>query len=149
MLGAIGTVQESLDCLPRSHRDADAVLRVLRRTADDGETRVADYDEVRTTIQVDRLHHHLAQHEELLDGRARTLLEWDDRHHGNLGESVLAYLEAFGNVAEGARRINVHPNTLRYRVRKACDVSGVDLADPEQRLMLQLQLAALRLSPAT
>lgn len=149
VLAAVGTVQESLDGLPRSHRDADAALRVLRRTTADGVTRVADYDEVRTAVQVDRLCHHLTQHEDLLDGQARTLLQWDRRHHGNLGASVLAYLDAFGNVSEGARQINVHPNTLRYRVRKACDVSGLDLSDPEQRLMMQLQLTTLRLSPTT
>lgn len=143
VLAAVGTTQESLDGLPRSHRDADAALRVLRRTTADGATRVVDFDDVRPAIQIDRLCHHLAQHEDLLEGHARTLLEWDSRHHASLGESVLAYLDAFGNVAEGAQRINVHPNTLRYRVRKACDVSGLDLSDPEQRLMLHLQLTAL------
>lgn len=150
VLAAIGTTQGSLDGLPRSHRDADAVLRVLRRTTADGVTRTAGYDDVRTTIQLDRLHHHLAEHEDLLAGRAKALLQWDERHRGDLAESVLAYLDAFGNVVEGAQRIHVHPNTLRYRVRKACEICGLDLTDPEQRLMMQLQLATLRgLSPST
>lgn len=144
VLAAVGSVRATLDGLPRSHRDADAVLRVLRRTTPDGSTRTADYAEVRTTIQVDRLHHHLAQHDDLLAGQAQTLLQWDDRHRGSLADSVLAYLDAFGNVAEGARRIHVHPNTLRYRVRKAGEICGLDLTDADQRLMMQLQLVALR-----
>ena len=146
VLAAVGPVQHSLGGLPRSGRDADAALQVVRRQVTDGSTRVVGVDEVRTTIQVDRLHHHLNRHADLLEGPVRALRDWDRRHGGELGESVLAYLEAFGNVAQAARRTHVHPNTLRYRVRKATEISGLDLDDPDQRLMAQLQLAALRLS---
>jgi DNA-binding PucR family transcriptional regulator len=146
VLAAVGTVQPTLEGLPRSARDADAALRALRRQGTSEGTRVVAFDEVRTTIQLDRLLHHLGRHADLLEGRVRVLRDWDQRNDGELAESLLAYLEAFGNVAEGARRIHVHPNTLRYRVRKACAVSGMDLDDPEQRLMAHLQLAALRLS---
>ena len=124
----------------QSGRDADAALRVLRRRVTNEETRLVAFDEVRTTIQSDRLLHHLGQRPDLLEGRVRVLCEWDQRHGADLAESLLAYLDAFGNVSEGARRIHVHPNTLRYRVRKACAVSGMDLGDPEQRLMAHLQL---------
>jgi hypothetical protein len=146
VLAAVGTVQPTLEGLPRSARDADAALRALRRQGTSEGTRVVAFDEVRTTIQLDRLLHHLGRHADLLEGRVRVLRDWDRRNDGELAESLLAYLEAFGNVAEGARRIHVHPNTLRYRVRKACAVSEMDLDDPEQRLMAHLQLAALRLS---
>ncbi|MFG2587966.1 helix-turn-helix domain-containing protein [Streptomyces sp. NPDC048438] len=39
--------------------------------------------------------------------------------------------------------LNVHPNTLRYRVRKAVALSGISVDDPDQRLvaMLRLRLA--------
>jgi DNA-binding PucR family transcriptional regulator len=36
--------------------------------------------------------------------------------------------------------LNIHPNTVRYRVRRAADVSGVDFEDPAQRILTQLQL---------
>jgi hypothetical protein len=146
VLAAVGTVQPTLEGLPQSARDADAALRALRRQVRDEETRVVAFDEVRTTIQLDRLLHDVGQRPDLLEGRVRVLREWDQRNGGELAESLLAYLEAFGNVSQGARRVHVHPNTLRYRVRKACAVSGMDLDDPEQRLMAHLQLAALRLS---
>ncbi|MDN5856215.1 MAG: helix-turn-helix domain-containing protein, partial [Actinomycetia bacterium] len=140
VLAAVGTIGDSLEHLSRSHRDAEAVLRVLRRRTPDGQTRIADFDEVRTAIQIDRLHHLMTEHPDLLDGHARVLLSWDERHGGNLAESVRAYLGAFGNVAEAAERTHVHPNTLRYRVRKACKIADLDLTDPEQRLITQLQL---------
>jgi DNA-binding PucR family transcriptional regulator len=53
---------------------------------------------------------------------------------------VLAYLDAFGDVRSAAKLLHVHPNTLRYRVRRAAEVTGIDLDDPLQRLFAQLQL---------
>jgi DNA-binding PucR family transcriptional regulator len=57
-----------------------------------------------------------------------------------LAESVLAWLDAFGDVRAAAERLHVHPNTLRYRVRRAEHLTGLDLGSPEQRLLAMLQL---------
>jgi hypothetical protein len=37
----------------------------------------------------------------------------------------------------------VHPNTFRYRLRRLTEVSGINLADPEQRFAAMLQLRAV------
>jgi DNA-binding PucR family transcriptional regulator len=34
----------------------------------------------------------------------------------------------------------VHANTFRYRLRRVTEVSGIDLADPEQRFATMLEL---------
>ncbi|MGW6396078.1 helix-turn-helix domain-containing protein [Streptomyces sp. NPDC055103] len=54
------------------------------------------------------------------------------------------YLDGFGGVSRPAETLDVHRHTLRYRVRKAVALSGIDIDDPDQRLvaMLQLRLAA-------
>jgi DNA-binding PucR family transcriptional regulator len=41
-----------------------------------------------------------------------------------------------------ARRLNVHVNTLLYRVQRARDLTGRDLDDPDVRLALALALRA-------
>ncbi|WP_151769613.1 PucR family transcriptional regulator [Streptomyces abyssomicinicus] len=73
-----------------------------------------------------------------------TLVAHDAEHGTELARSLRLYLDAFGDVGPVAAALNVHPNTLRYRVRKAAAVSGLDLDDPEHRLaaMLQLRLPA-------
>ncbi|MEU6159008.1 helix-turn-helix domain-containing protein [Streptomyces sp. NPDC047130] len=74
-----------------------------------------------------------------------TALVAQDAEHGTeLARSLRLYLDAFGDVGPVAEILNVHPNTLRYRVRKAAAVAGLDLDDPEHRLaaMLQLRLPA-------
>ncbi|XVV35691.1 helix-turn-helix domain-containing protein [Streptomyces sp. CA-100214] len=64
-----------------------------------------------------------------------------DREQGtDLARSLLLYLDAFGDVGAVAQRLNVHPNTLRYRVRRAVALTGIDLDDPEHRLAAALQL---------
>ncbi|MFZ3595583.1 helix-turn-helix domain-containing protein [Streptomyces sp. BH104] len=64
-----------------------------------------------------------------------------DRDQGtDLARSLLLYLDAFGDVTAVAKRLNVHPNTLRYRVRRAVALTGLDLDDPEHRLAATLQL---------
>ncbi|WP_320780197.1 helix-turn-helix domain-containing protein [Streptomyces sp. CRN 30] len=92
---------------------------------------------------------------ELLDGAphvrfpAVAALVVRDREHGtDLARSLLLYLDAFGDVAAVAQRLNVHPNTLRYRVRRAVALTGLDLDDPEHRLAATLQLRLDLRAPA-
>ena len=37
-----------------------------------------------------------------------------------------------------ARELNIHPNTVRYRVRRAAEVSGLSFANPTERLLTHL-----------
>jgi DNA-binding PucR family transcriptional regulator len=82
-------------------------------------------------------------------GPLRTLIERDTRQNTQLVETLRAYLDAFGDVAVAADRLGIHHNTLRYRLQKLREIPGLDLADPEQRLALQLQLRWLAPPPRT
>ena len=55
-------------------------------------------------------------------------------------ETLRAYLDAWGDMAQAARRCGVHVNTMRYRVRKIVELSGLELDDPDERLVTELQL---------
>jgi DNA-binding PucR family transcriptional regulator len=39
--------------------------------------------------------------------------------------------------------VNVHPNTFRYRLRRITEVFGLDLGEPDERLVAELQLRFL------
>ncbi|HYK26543.1 MAG TPA: helix-turn-helix domain-containing protein [Streptosporangiaceae bacterium] len=58
-----------------------------------------------------------------------------------------AWLDAFGDVAAAAAAMFVHPNTFRYRLRRAAEVGAIDLTDPEARFAAMLQLRVV--SPAS
>jgi PucR C-terminal helix-turn-helix domain len=59
------------------------------------------------------------------------------------GEGTAGGSLAGGGRRGGARLADVHPNTFRYRLRRLTEVSGIDLADPEQRFAAMLQLRAV------
>lgn len=66
-----------------------------------------------------------------------------------LRETLAAYLESGGSVAETARLTYVHRNTVHYRLRRIAALSAVDLARPEDRLVSELALVAERLAAST
>jgi DNA-binding PucR family transcriptional regulator len=67
------------------------------------------------------------------------LFDHDRRRGGDLIETLRAYLETAEQQA-AARRLKVHPNTLRYRLDRIVEISGADLTDPETRLNLAVAL---------
>ncbi|WP_214318238.1 helix-turn-helix domain-containing protein [Nonomuraea sediminis] len=58
-------------------------------------------------------------------------------------ETALAWIEALGDAAGVAGRTGLHPNGVRYRIRRLAEL-GLDLDDPDTRLLawLRLRLAA-------
>src|SRR5258706_7489699 len=67
------------------------------------------------------------------------LVEHDRARNGSLVATPPAYLET-GEQQEAAKRLRVHPNTLRYRLDRIREISGVDLEDPETRLNMAVAL---------
>lgn len=61
-----------------------------------------------------------------------------------IAETLRVWCAAFGNIAQTARLLGVHENTARYRIRRAEEKYGLDLADPDALLVTWLQLRASR-----
>jgi DNA-binding PucR family transcriptional regulator len=66
------------------------------------------------------------------------LAEHDRRHRSDLGITVGTWLAHRRDTVTTARALMLHPNTLRYRLRRAQDVSGLDLSDSTQSVVSQL-----------
>jgi hypothetical protein len=82
-------------------------------------------------------------HPALLEGPGMRLLEHDSAHGGGLLETLRAYFAAVGDVKAAAAVLGLHYNTVRYRLRRAQEVAGLDLDDPDQRLLAELQVRLL------
>lgn len=107
-------------------------------------------DDVRAAAVLIQLRDLAVQRPGLLAGKVR-LLEVNDRDRSTTYVATLrAFLDAFGDVRLAADAVGVHPNTFRYRLRRLSELAGLDLDDPEQRLVaqLQLQLAGQMTRPA-
>ncbi|MCX4857541.1 PucR family transcriptional regulator [Streptomyces canus] len=134
---AVGSVVDGLDSIAASKADADRVLGIIARQ---GDRRVATIADVRSEVLVTETLALLEQHPRLRDPRITVLLAYDHEHESGLVPSVLAYLAAQCNMRAAARLLHLHTNTLRYRLKRAETISGIDLADPHQCLFTHLQL---------
>ena len=62
-----------------------------------------------------------------------------------LEETLLAWLESADNAEAAARRLHVHPQTVRYRLRQITELFGDALRDSGTRFDLQVALRARQL----
>lgn len=142
---AVGPVATSPERIVESRATADRVLRVLReRHGPEGRLDgavVARLADVQTDLLLMELRDLAGARNEPLTGPLARLVAYDDQHGSSLVPTLQAWLEAFGDVAEAADALFVHPNTFRYRLRRVHEVGDVDLGDHRQRLTLMLQLA--------
>lgn len=131
---AVPGVAEARD----SRADADLVLRVLgpgRQVADAGQVRA------QTTLLL--LGEFLAERRDQAAGPWRDVLAHDAEHDTDYARTLTCWLDAGCDTGRAAEKLVVHPNTCRYRLRKAQQHLGIDLEDPDQRLVLWLQLRTL------
>ncbi|MEV0219176.1 helix-turn-helix domain-containing protein [Streptomyces sp. NPDC050704] len=142
--GSVGCVVSGLGDVPESRREADRILDAM--VGADVSTPVAALPDIQAEVLVSEILTLLSGHPEIRDPRLTALVTHDGRHQGGLAESLLVYLNSFGDVRAAAAQLHVHPNTLRYRLRRAEELTGLDLGRPDQRLLAMLQL---RLPPTT
>lgn len=68
------------------------------------------------------------------------LIEYDAAHGTEFARTLRAHLDHFGDVRAAAAELSVHENSHRYRMRKLVEQFGIDVTDPELRLVIWLQL---------
>jgi hypothetical protein len=79
---------------------------------------------------------------ELAASRLAPLDELADGPRARLRETLAAWLDRPGQVQAVAAALDVHPQTVRYRVRQLRDLFGERLEDPDARFELSLALRA-------
>jgi hypothetical protein len=136
----IGSPADALDAVAASRREADEVVGVLAGMPD---RRVASIGAVRAQVILQRLRDVADRDAGLSAGKVAALAEQDAAKGTAWVQTLRAYFDAFGDMASAAAMVNVHPNTFRYRLRRITEVFGLDLDDPDERLVAELQLRFL------
>lgn len=72
------------------------------------------------------------------------LVEHDKQKQGDLVRTLNGFFDANGNLAKAAADLDVHRNTLVYRLERISDLTGLDLNDADNRLILHLALKVQR-----
>ncbi len=136
--------------LPRSYREAELALRMQATAAVNDQ--VSSYAE----LGVFRMLAALPEQrdvEQFVRQWLGALIDYDARRGTELVTTLSEYLEQGGNHAVTSRRLSVHRNTLKYRMQRIRELSGLDPSQPDVRFNLQLAarawatLQALRRDP--
>jgi hypothetical protein len=118
----------------------DELLDLAERRGWSGLT---DTEAVQATWRLEQFREVALAHPALLEGPGMRLVEHDRQHGGELLATLRAYFAAVGDVKLAAEHLGLHYNTVRYRLRRAAEVAGLDLNDPDQRLLAELQVRLL------
>jgi hypothetical protein len=138
----IGTAVDKTDQLPRSYGEALRALqiRVNSRTPH-GATAFDDLG----LYQVLALSHSGAEMGSFVTHWLGSLIDYDTSHNSSLVETVAEYLDRGGSYDLTAEALVIHRSTLRYRLRRIRELSGLDLKNVETRLNVHVATRAWRL----
>jgi sugar diacid utilization regulator len=71
-----------------------------------------------------------------------SLLDYDARRKSELVHTLTQYLEHGGNYDATAAQLSVHKSTLKYRLQRIRELTGLELNDPDVHFNLQLATRA-------
>ncbi len=141
---AVSLRARSLAELADARVEVDRILRVLAMTPQNGT--VCSIEDVQSKAILLELADLATQNSHLIGGPVRELAAHDAEKGTHYLETLGAYLEAFGDIPTAATRLGIHANTFRYRLRRLIELFELDLDDPDERLVLDLQLRLLRIA---
>ncbi len=133
----VGRPDHGIPGIRRSHQEARQALTLGRRLHGSGH--VTDYDDLgiyRLILAAEGL----PELRTFQDESLHELVEYDRIHTSNLIETLEAFFAANCSPKEAASLLNVHRNTVLYRLDRIGTITGQDLDDPEVRLRLHLAL---------
>lgn len=117
--------------IPHSRREAEWALELLR--GDSTGTAYALFADVRARVFLLELAATPALQPYLSDGAVAVLQDYDREHGSELTATLQAYLAALGDVSVTAARLNVHRNTIHYRLQRIRALTDLNLGDPAER----------------
>lgn len=138
----VGGTAARVELASRSRTEADQVLQILAARGEDVSA-VADISEVRSSVILREIVDALRLQPQAYAGKINILLEHDQTRGAHFVETLGAYLDSFGDSVAASLALQIHPNTLRYRLRRLMEVGGIDLSSPDERLALHVQIRLL------
>lgn len=138
----IGDYTSGFEGFGKSFQHAQAALDIGRMKKGPGHR--LDYRDTRA----DRLLLQLAKTEGMKDvilSTIQPLVDYDQQRQMDLIGTFSAYNHYQGNVSQTARALNLHRQSLLYRLRKIEGLTGLSLVDPDDLFLLELCVRTYRI----
>lgn len=123
----------------RSHRETELALRIQARSH--VPARVVEFDEL-GVFQLLAEAEQPATVSRFVERWLGPLIDYDAEHDAELVRTLGVYLDLGGNYTDSAGALTVHRSTLRYRLQRIREITGLDLGDADVRFNLQLACRA-------
>jgi purine catabolism regulator len=134
---------ESLSGLREAYREAKDAISIANELGDrDKTTFYGDLKLFQLLLALKE--RNLDQLKRFYQDTLNNLVEHDDRKQGDLIRTLNGFFEANGNLAKAATDLDVHRNTLVYRLERIAELTNMNLDDPDNRLILHLALKIQR-----
>ena len=135
---SIGSAAPKVGLISKSRHEADlAVLLLARRH---GPSSTASAEDVRSELTLLELAQDFRSASKLVSPAATRVLAWDAQNGTDYTKTLRTYLKNSRDSATTATELSLHQNTLRYRLRRAHELLGIDLDSPDDTLILWLGL---------
>ena len=136
--GSFGGIYKNYGQIEKSYKEALTVLSIKERFAEQTKE-IYGYQELGIYQFFDLLLEK-KQQGEFENSALLKLQEYDKKHHTNLVETIEVFLDKNNNVSETAKALNIHTNTLAYRLKRISEVGEIDLENMNQKLKLYIDI---------
>lgn len=135
----------SLSELHHSYQEATITIQISKHTGK--RNMVRHFSELGIFTLICK--HEFKELKEFCDKYLGSVLEHDRNLNRELLDSLRYFFDANLDVKEAAERLHMHINTLRYRLRKIEELSGINLQEIEHRANLYVALKIYELLQST
>jgi purine catabolism regulator len=135
---ALGTHCDSLEKCVLSYRNAITTLGIMKSLK--LKNRVICYDNLGIFSLIEINSRCFAR---FIKKALGPLVEYDQKHRTQLVETLNLYYKYNGNVLMASRKGYLNPSTMKYRLRRIKEITGLDYKDADVSLQLQLAIRLL------
>ncbi len=72
------------------------------------------------------------------------LCDYDEKNNGELFNTLVEYIRCFKDLGKASQRLNIHRNTLKYRLERIAEVTDIDLSDDDTSTWLFLNCCMMK-----
>ncbi|MGG3571304.1 PucR family transcriptional regulator [Bacillus gobiensis] len=135
---SIGGIYSDISSVHIAYKEALAVLKVKERYLSDAE-HLMSFSELGIYQYLDVLAEK-RKHNRSPNYPLSQLEKYDNEHHSNLIETLETFIDSDSNVKTAAKQLNVHVNTLSYRLKRIQEITGLDLKNVNEKFSILLEI---------